>query len=195
MKIRGTQYLNELIKRRDQKRQEFIHQEEQLTQEFENTHYQLKREARKFSNIWLYIFFGYLFILLLIYKEFDNEIIKYISISVGVIIILLSIYPLYLVKKKNKHLLSWNEKEAKLIPLKQETMKLNDEVAKTAIAVICLSENYFELKRITNKLEFEERWQILLSQYKDGINILHNYKATAEDYINYYRDWLQKKAE
>jgi len=195
MKIRGTQYLNELIAIRDKKRQEFTDQEEQLTKEFENTYYQMKKKARKFSYLWLYIVVGYLFGLLIIYKEFDNKIVKYISISVGVIIMLLLIYPLYLVKKRNKHLLSWSEHEAKLIPLKQETMKLNDEVAKTAIAVICLSENYFELKRITNKLEFEERWQILLSQYKDGINILHNYKATAEDYINYYRDWLQKKAE
>lgn len=192
MGIIGKNELEKLINTRNKARDDFINQEKIIKEKYENNYYQLKQKARKLIYLWLYIVIGYLFVLLLLYKKLTQKPIFYSSIVVGVIIVLLVIYPLYFQYQKYRLKSLWNREEENLLSLKTKANELNEEVAKLSLAVICLSENIYELQEITNIHQLHTRWLKLLSQYRDGINLLHHNKATTEDYINFYRNWSQK---
>src|SRR5690554_2277764 len=101
MKIIGDNNLRELMHERDRLRQEFINKEIKLKETFIGKHQQLKKKIRKFSYLWLYVFVGYILILLLLYKQWGYDFVKYGSIFVGLIILLFGLYPIILLRQKN----------------------------------------------------------------------------------------------
>ncbi|HHU56593.1 MAG TPA: DUF485 domain-containing protein [Acholeplasmataceae bacterium] len=192
MKIIGGEKLQKEMYLRDQYREKFINEEKKIKSFFVDKYYRLKKKSNKFLFLWLYIFLGYIFILLLLRKEFDRDIVLTGSIIVGFLIFIFSAYPLYLFIEKKKFYAKWQEKEKDLLSIKRNAEEANERVAKLALAVICLSENYIELQEINQIHKLNKRWLELLGQYRDAINLLHHNKATADDYINYYREWGEK---
>src|SRR5690554_2352644 len=195
IKIRNIENLNELIVKRDKQRQKVVEANAKIREEYEQPFLEAKKKASKFSYLWFYILLGYIFVLLLAYKKLHLPVFYMTAIIVGVIILILIAYPIYLHKKKRDKKKEWEKEVEKTNPLLESTKYLNNEVSKTAVAIIALSENYYDLETIEDNKTLNQRWLIILSEYIDSINSLYNNKATSEDYYSYFLDWKYKVTE
>src|SRR5690554_3639110 len=146
IKIRNLENLDELIVKRDQQRKKYIEANAIVTEEHETPFLEAKKKAENFSYLWFYIMLGYIIILLLVYKILHLPAFYISAIVIGIIIFGLASYPIYLHKKKKDKKEKWEKEVEKIKPLLESTIYLNNEVAKTAVAIIALSENYYELQ-------------------------------------------------
>lgn len=192
IKIRSLEILNDLIIKNDKQRKFYIKKNEEVYYSYEIPYVEAKNKASKYSYLWFLLLVAYLFVVLLLYKKMDISYIYISVIIVGIIIFSLLLYPLYLIKKRNNMKKKWIKAIEKNNPILESTIYINNEVAKTAVGIICLTENYYELQAIDDRKQLKQRWLILLSQYIDSINMLYDNKATSEDYYSYFKTWKEK---
>lgn len=178
----------QLIAKRDAKRKAFVQADYDTSMQFAPQHSVLKKQAKNARYFALYVAVGYGVLWLLGYKHIENLYVIIIAILLG-LVVLGFIIKAWLTGQKEKFVYEdWQRSSAIDNLINDEAIALNQEIAKMAVGIICLSENFIELSFL-NDQALEKRWKILIKEYIDVIDQEFNHRATIDDYIVFYERW------
>ncbi|MDD3191577.1 MAG: hypothetical protein PHP41_02355 [Bacilli bacterium] len=191
MRILGTENLQNLLVKRDEKRRLVVHQQLDTAKRFEPMYYEAKKKAKNHFYYALYSVVAYLLFWLFIYDQLEN---LYIKILIGIFSFLLIVMIFRAVQEKQKEEFvkrEWDRVNLADEEAMNEVIKLQRLIASEMINVICFSENYLQLQTIP--ISEQKQWyQKKLQDLVHAIQAKNNNKATVIDFIAFYETWQQK---
>ena len=191
MKIHGRYEFEKLIHRRNQFRDLFAKSEEEIETKYGFDILKSSRNAEKY-NIFCYLqIIALLLYTLLTYKYIDNVlVIVGLVVLVAVEVFLIIKFIKWMKIEQNFRKLFNDENKGNLIN-KEKLEEYNYLAIKCAILIICYSENFYTLENLDEKSK-KDKLIDLFYKYLRAIDSQHNYKATIDDYLNYYYIWERK---
>lgn len=184
-----TDYLREMDQKRKELAKSLEVKEDKNTREIGF----LEDDLRK-TNI-AYIAVGAVFSVLLgPFYAFASEYLELYSILIYLSVALFGLFIVFLVKCNIKSRLKKLQKEnnSKEQELEKAIYKEKSEkLYSIVLFIICINENYTYLNSC-NELILKEKWEEIVENRKNIINLSMNYKPTLDKYEQYFIEWMQR---
>lgn len=189
MKIYGYNHYQNLAAKRDRLREQYAQKEEKIAEKYNPLIFKAQKKMKNFVYYWLYSLVGLLVIFLLLFDEINSLAIKIILIALFLGTFVLLGFAIKFRYKWDAIVNEFNQASLANQTLKEEVIKLNQELARLALAIISYSEYHDELSIINDSEKKKAYFQEIYYTYYEAIDKLHNYHATTEDILNYFFQW------